>query len=193
MHAEGRAIDWHLDVHDGGDKREAGRLLAMLFGPDSRGNESALARRMGILEAIWDCRYYGFWMGSESKRYGACNDSRGRLRSDVDPTIAHRNHIHLSLSRAGARMRTSYWRYIWLRKPLPKVDEKITRPPSTRVGDGTAGDSGEEQPPAQPSWPPSGSQEPGATYDQPADDAPEPEDDPGWDYVSGDDDYEDGY
>ena len=69
------------------DRREAERLLAMLFGPDSQGNENALARRMGIIEAIWDCRYYGFWMaGGQSKRYSACTDSRGqaarRRRSD---------------------------------------------------------------------------------------------------------------
>ena len=57
MHAEGRAVDWHLDVGDARDRREAERLLGMLFSPDSEGNQNALARRMGIIEAIWDCRY----------------------------------------------------------------------------------------------------------------------------------------
>ena len=138
MHAEGRAIDWHLDVHNAADRREAERLLAMIFGPDSQGNENALARRMGIVEAIWDCRYYGFWMpGGQSKRYSPCTDSRGKLRGDVDPTIAHRNHIHFSLSRAGAQMRTSYWKYIWLKQPMPKLDEPIVDSvPDTEPGAG---------------------------------------------------------
>ena len=113
MHAEGRAVDWHLDVGDARDRAEAERLLAMLFSPDSDGNANALARRMGIIEAIWDCRYYGFWMtGDASKRYSACENSNGKLRRNVDPTTAHRNHVHFSLSWPGARMRTSYWRYL---------------------------------------------------------------------------------
>ena len=124
MHAEGRAVDWHLDVGDTRDRSEAERLLAMLFSPDRDGNANALARRMGIIEAIWDCRYYGFWMsGGPGKRYSACEDSRGKLRRDVDPTTAHRNHVHFSLSWPGARMRTSYWRYVWLKQPLPDLSD----------------------------------------------------------------------
>lgn len=119
MHAEGRAVDWHLDAGDARDRREAERLLALLFGPDSAGNPSALARRMGIIEAIWDCRYHGFWMDGASKRYGACRGGSSRKR--VDPTTAHRDHVHFSLGWPGARMRTSYWRYAWLRQPLPDL------------------------------------------------------------------------
>ena len=85
---------------------------------------------MGIIEAIWDCRYYGFWMaGDTSKRYGACEDSNGELRRDVDPTTAHRNHVHFSLSWPGARMRTSYWRYAWLKQPLPDLTDPPFREP----------------------------------------------------------------
>lgn len=121
MHAEGRAVDWHLDASNPADRREARRLLKMLFSPDSDGNENALARRMGIIEAIWDCRYYGYWMTGKPSRYGACRDSRGKPRRGVDRTIAHRNHIHFSLSWSGAHMRTSYWKYAWLKRPLPKT------------------------------------------------------------------------
>lgn len=131
MHAEGRAVDWHLDAGDPAQRREARRLLAMLFGRDSHGNENALARRMGIIEAIWDCRYYGFWMADgKRKRYSPCKDSKGRLRADVDPTTAHRDHIHFSLSWSGARMRTSYWKYAWLKRPLPKVKPTIDEVPA---------------------------------------------------------------
>jgi hypothetical protein len=120
MHAEGRAVDWHLDARVPADRREGRRLLGLLFGVDSQGNENALARRMGIIEAIWDCRYHGFWMtGGESKRYSPCSGRKGR---SVDPTTAHRDHIHLSLSWSGARMRTSYWRYAWLGSPLPEIE-----------------------------------------------------------------------
>ena len=34
----------------------------------------------------------------------------GEVRKHVDPTIAHRNHIHFGLSKDGAMRRTSYWR-----------------------------------------------------------------------------------
>ena len=121
MHAEGRAVDWHLDARVPAERREGRRLLRLLFGADRQGNENALARRMGIIEAIWDCRYYGFWMrGGESRRYAPCTGAEGRVRKRVDPTIAHRDHIHLSLSWSGARMRTSYWRYSWLGRKLPQ-------------------------------------------------------------------------
>lgn len=123
MHAEGRAVDWHLDARVPADRREGRRLLRLLFGTDSQGNENALARRMGIIEAIWDCRYHGFWMrAGESRRYSPCAGASGRLRRRVDPTTAHRDHIHLSLSWSGARMRTSYWRYTWLGRELPEAE-----------------------------------------------------------------------
>ena len=31
----------------------------MLLAPDRRGNQHALARRMGVEELIWDCSYWG--------------------------------------------------------------------------------------------------------------------------------------
>lgn len=114
MHAEGRAVDWHLDAAIPAQRREAYRLLRLLFGPDRHGAPNALARRMGIVEAIYDCRYYGFWMADgESTRYGPCRDRH------VDRTTAHRDHVHLSLGWPGARMRTSFWRYLWLGRDLP--------------------------------------------------------------------------
>jgi hypothetical protein len=41
--------------------------------------------------------------------YSACFTERGRPRKGVDRTTAHKDHIHLSLSWAGARKRTSFW------------------------------------------------------------------------------------
>src|SRR5215211_2745907 len=56
LHAAGRAVDWHLDVHDPADRRAARRLILTLLATDKAGNLHALARRMGVQEIIWDCR-----------------------------------------------------------------------------------------------------------------------------------------
>jgi hypothetical protein len=110
LHAEGRAIDWHLDVHDSADRRAARRLILTLLATDRVGNPHALGRRMGIQEIIWNCR--SWWAGAERMgRYSYCYDRRGRRKKHLDETLAHRNHVHIGLNLAGARMKTSFWRY----------------------------------------------------------------------------------
>jgi hypothetical protein len=108
LHAEGRAIDWHLDASKPADRREARRLIDLWLATDRAGNEHALARRMGIQEIIWNCR--SWWSGADGLgKYSACFTERGRPRKRVDYTTAHKDHIHIGLSLAGARMRTSFW------------------------------------------------------------------------------------
>ena len=108
LHSEGRAIDWHLDVHDPRDRRAARRLIALLLAPDRAGNSHALARRMGIQEIIWNCR--SWWSGSDDMdRYSLCFNRRGKPVR-VSDTLAHRDHVHIGLTRPGAAMRTSFWR-----------------------------------------------------------------------------------
>jgi hypothetical protein len=109
LHAEGRAIDWHLDVHNRADRAEAERLIKTLLAPDSAGNAYALARRLGIQGIIWDCR--SWWADGTLHRYSACTAKDGRWKKRVDDTTAHRNHIHLELNKAGARLQTSWWQY----------------------------------------------------------------------------------
>jgi hypothetical protein len=109
LHAENRALDWHLDATVPADKAEAGRLIRVLLAPDSAGNPHALARRMGIEEIIWDCSYWGAG-STEFSPYAPCYGKHGQLRKHVDPTVAHRNHVHLGMSRAGAAAKTSFWR-----------------------------------------------------------------------------------
>ncbi len=109
LHAENRAVDWHLDASRGPDRREADRLIALLLAPDRAGNPQALARRMGVEEIIWDCGYWGAGMDGP-RRYSACLDRKGRVSGKVDPTTAHRDHVHLGLTKAGALARTSFWR-----------------------------------------------------------------------------------
>jgi hypothetical protein len=108
LHAEGRAIDWHLDVHSAADRAEAERLIALWLAPDKNGNMHALARRMGIQELIWNC--HGWFSGDGGMRpYSVCYDKDGKRKKNVDDTTAHRNHIHIGVNWAGARMKTSFW------------------------------------------------------------------------------------
>ena len=109
LHADGRALDWHLDVNVPADRREARRLIALMLAPDRVGAPHALARRMGLQEIIWDCK--SWWAGTEGMRaYSACLNGNGDLRRRIDPTLAHRDHVHFGLSFAGAAKRTSFWR-----------------------------------------------------------------------------------
>ena len=109
LHAEGRALDWHLDVHNATDRRAARKLILTLLATDKVGNPHALARRMGVQEIIWNCR--SWWPGADRMgKYSYCYDKRGRRKKRLDETQAHRNHVHIGLNLAGARKRTSFWR-----------------------------------------------------------------------------------
>jgi hypothetical protein len=68
----------------------------------------APARRMGVEEMIWDCGYWEAGM-TQFEDYRPCLDEHGVRRKRVDPTVGHRNHIHIALSGAGAARRTSFW------------------------------------------------------------------------------------
>jgi hypothetical protein len=107
LHADGRAIDWHLDVHTAAGRVAANRLISLLLAPDKLGNEHALARRMGVQEIIWNCT--AWWSGPGGmEKYSVCYDKKGH-RKHVDDTTAHRNHVHIGLNRMGARKLTSFW------------------------------------------------------------------------------------
>jgi hypothetical protein len=108
LHAENRAVDWHLDVGVAADRAAARELVQLLLAPDLAGTPHALARRMGVEEIIWDCSYWGAGM-DDFRAYGPCLNRNGDLRRRVNRTVAHRDHLHIGLSRAGAAMRTSFW------------------------------------------------------------------------------------
>jgi len=109
LHAENRAIDWHLDAAVKADRRAARKLIALLLATDSAGNTQALARRMGVEELIWDCTYWAAGM-QDFIPYGACFTRRGKEIKGVNPTVAHRDHVHIGMTRAGAGAKTSFWR-----------------------------------------------------------------------------------
>jgi hypothetical protein len=104
LHAEGRALDWHLSIHNRADREQAQRIITMLLGSDSKGRKAALARRIGVQELIWDCRIFSV-RSMHWKRSGLCPPGRR-----VSDTIAHRDHVHVGLNWLGARKRTSFWR-----------------------------------------------------------------------------------
>jgi hypothetical protein len=108
LHAEGRAVDWHLDASRPLDRLAARALIRLLLAPDTSGTPHALARRMGLSEIIWDCSYWGAGM-PQFVRYRPCFDKHGKPRRRVDRTLAHRDHIHFGFSRAGAAGRTTFW------------------------------------------------------------------------------------
>ncbi len=109
LHAEGRAVDWHLDSRVPEQRSAGKRLIALLLATDAAGTPHALARRMGVQELIWDCSYWSAGMRDFS-RYSACFTQRGQRRRRVDPTTAHLDHLHIGISKAGAARRTSFWR-----------------------------------------------------------------------------------
>lgn len=110
LHAEARAIDWHMDARQGAMRRQAMKLIKnRLLAPDRNGNTAALTRRMGVQEIIYDCR--AWWSGPGSlDEYSYCFKRPGKKRKGLDPTATHVDHIHIELDKAGARGKTSFWR-----------------------------------------------------------------------------------
>ena len=108
LHAENRAIDWHLDAFNRADRRAADKLFRLLLAPDKLGNPQALARRMGVQELIWDCGYWGTGM-TEFRPYSVCFKPNGKKRKRFDRTAAHQDHIHIGMSKRGAKALTSFW------------------------------------------------------------------------------------
>ena len=110
LHAERRAIDWALDARDRKLRKQAMKLIRKrLLARDRRGNDNALARRMGVQGLIYDCRA---WFASPGglDRYSYCFKKSGKRKKNLDPTAAHVDHIHIELSKPGSRGKTSFWR-----------------------------------------------------------------------------------
>lgn len=106
-HKDGRAFDWTLDARDVDDAAVAEAFLVEAFADDPvTGETDVLARRMGIMYVIWDDTMYAAWEAFEPRRYLS---SSCRNRRTCSPTLRHRDHVHISLSKAGARARTSWY------------------------------------------------------------------------------------
>jgi peptidoglycan hydrolase-like protein with peptidoglycan-binding domain len=105
-HYEGRAVDWFVSVRNPVQAARATAVLNWLFAPDAAGNRYANARRLGVMYVIWNNKIWGSYSADLGWRaYSNCS-SRTEPASD---TGCHRDHIHISLSWAGAMKRTSFW------------------------------------------------------------------------------------
>ena len=105
-HKEGRALDWSLDVTKRADRKRAKAFLSRILATDRRDNTDALARRMGVMYIIWNDTMYPAWSGFEPQSYLS---SSCKKRRTCSPTLRHRDHMHVSLSRAGGYGLTSWY------------------------------------------------------------------------------------
>ena len=105
-HHDGRAVDWMNNVRNRQQKDQAKAVISWLLATDDRGNPFANARRLGIMYIIWDNKIWASYRTDDGWRpYSSC---ASHPEKSWDNTC-HRNHMHLSLSWAGAMGRTSFW------------------------------------------------------------------------------------
>ncbi|MET9021892.1 hypothetical protein ABZV93_18065 [Actinopolymorpha sp. NPDC004070] len=96
-HAEGRALDVAFNAYSRTSRKAANDFFWWLLRPDSHGNRHAMARRLGIMYAIWN-----------RKMWRAYRPDEGWLPY-TGTSNPHTNHFHLSFSWAGALRRTTWW------------------------------------------------------------------------------------
>jgi hypothetical protein len=104
-HKDGRALDWGVDAADPAEKAAADAWIEQVLATDREGNAHALARRMGIMYLIWDDHIWRAYDGFQKRAYTACES-----RTECSKTARHRDHVHISLSRAGAAAQTTFYR-----------------------------------------------------------------------------------
>jgi hypothetical protein len=105
-HKDGRAVDWTLDADNPADRKIAKTFLAAAFATDANGNPAALARRMGIMYIIWSDHFYPAYQQFQRESYLS---SSCRSKQRCSKTLRHRDHMHISLSKAGAKGLTSIY------------------------------------------------------------------------------------
>ncbi|MFI5843973.1 peptidoglycan-binding protein [Catenuloplanes sp. NPDC051500] len=112
-HKEGRAWDWTINAANSADHARADELLAWLLATDSRGNQHANARRLGIMYIIFDHRIWGSYQAADGWRtYTGSNP--------------HTDHVHFSFSRAGAAKQTTWWTQVDQPASWPRLENGST-------------------------------------------------------------------
>ena len=105
-HYDGRAVDWFTNARTADGKARGDAVVSWLTATDAHGNVAANARRLGVMYIIWNNRIWGAYRPADGWRpYSGCAGTP----SPGSDTACHRNHVHLSLSWAGAMGRTSWW------------------------------------------------------------------------------------
>ena len=107
-HYDGRAVDWMTNSRVATQQAQANAAIAWMLATDKSGNPYAMARRLGVMYLIWNNRSWSAYRPQEGwKEYSGCLSS-AKASTSYD-TACHRNHVHISLSWAGAMQRSSYW------------------------------------------------------------------------------------
>ncbi len=120
-HKEGRAWDWRVNTANPTHVTQVAEFTNWLLAPDEHGNTAAMARRLGIMYMIWDAKIW--------KSYQA--DKGWQRYAGVSP---HTDHVHFSLSWAGAYARTSYWAGTVAPVMPGPVPPAVTLPPARPAG-----------------------------------------------------------
>ncbi|MEO7745237.1 MAG: hypothetical protein ABIV05_03320 [Actinomycetota bacterium] len=107
-HKEGRAFDWRVSVADPHERAEAESFVDLLRATDRDGNHAAIARRMGLMYFIWDDHIYSATSQFVPRPYVHPGCRTVDLAA-CGSTLRHRDHVHISMSWAGALARTSFW------------------------------------------------------------------------------------
>ena len=95
-HKEGRAWDWRVSSTNPAQVADVEDLFGWLLATDEHGNSAAMARRLGIMYVIWNGQVWKSYQAAKGwQPYAGANP--------------HTDHVHFSLSWAGALQRTSYW------------------------------------------------------------------------------------
>lgn len=107
-HKEGRAWDWGVNAAYESHREIVKDLFGWLLSDDRYGNPAAMAKRLGIMYIIWNRKIWGSWGGGwrtycVQKPRGCVSPADGTVRSP------HTDHVHFSMSRAGAKMQTTFW------------------------------------------------------------------------------------
>ena len=95
-HKEGRAWDWSLNANSAADRKRANQAIRWMLSTDAAGNRYAKARRLGVMYIIWN-----------RKIWRAYDPARGW--DTYTGSSPHTDHMHISLSWAGALKQTSFW------------------------------------------------------------------------------------
>ena len=114
-HKEGRALDWDVNYTNLKQRAQAQAAITWLLKKDRMGRPYANARRLGVMYIIWNGKIWS----SDKQQWNAYN---GRS--------AHRDHMHISLSWAGALAKTSFWSGKVVNIPVPAPSVTPTAVPT---------------------------------------------------------------
>jgi hypothetical protein len=106
-HEEGRAIDWMVSQRNPAQLAMGDAFVGWLLAPDAFGNSRAMGRRLGVQYVIWKSRIIMFT--GERAQWTEYSDCLTKRITKADDTYCHRNHVHLSLTWAGARQKTTWY------------------------------------------------------------------------------------